>query len=409
MNAIRTFLASFAAQLRIVAHDQGLILFVVVLPLAYPIIYSLIYNPELVREVKTVVVDHDRTSRSRELIRRMNATQDVDVIGYAPDLPEARKAVNSHKAYAIIEIPEGFQRKTVNGEGSEMVIYYEMSLMLRYRSVLMAATNVAMDMGADLRNESINLIAPLAETVVTGEGYGIDSIFLGDPTSGFDSFIMPGVLILILQQYLILAVGMAGGAKHEYPLELGYNPLAGRPHSLARLLGEMTSFFVIALAAIVWLLYYVPLIFKFPQTGDVFQEILFITPMVFGSICLGFMLQSVIFQRESIFVAWVATSIVFLFLSGLTWPRFAMSPFWKGVSDLVPATWGVQGFIRMNGNGSTLTQVAAEYRNLWILAGGYFVIAYVLQRWVVRKSLQRRMILDAGSAQDSDSSSAASV
>lgn len=404
---MKTFFNAFIAQMRVVAHDQGIILFVIFLPLVYPILYSLIYNPELVRDVKTVVVDHDMTSRSRELTRRMNATQGVNVIGYAADINEARHAVNSHKAYAILEIPEGFQRNTTNGEGSEMVLYCEMSLMLRYRSLLMAATDVAMDMGADIRNETIDLTLPLAETVVTGEGYGINAVSMGDITSGFDSFVMPGVIILILHQCIILAVGMAGGARHEYPVELGFNPLARRPHALQKMLGEMLCFFVIAMVAIVWLLYYVPLIFRFPQEGLIWEEIVFIFPMVIACICLGFMLQSVIFQREGVFIVWVATSIVFLFLSGLTWPRFAMSPFWQGVGDIIPATWGVEGFIRMNANGASLAQAGTEYRNLWILAGVYFVMAYALQRWVVRPSVRRRYLLDAGRHQDTPGASAA--
>lgn len=44
-----------------VTHDIGIILFLLFLPLAYPIIYSLIYNPELVKDVPLVVVDNDRT------------------------------------------------------------------------------------------------------------------------------------------------------------------------------------------------------------------------------------------------------------------------------------------------------------------------------------------------------------
>ena len=58
-----------------VVHDGGIILFFLFLPLAYPVIYSLIYNPEVVRDVKTVVVDHDRSSLSREFVRNMDATQ----------------------------------------------------------------------------------------------------------------------------------------------------------------------------------------------------------------------------------------------------------------------------------------------------------------------------------------------
>ena len=63
--------------------------------------------------------------------------------------------------------------------------------------------------------------------------------------------------------------------------------------------------------------------------------------------------RSFVRERESSLLVIVFTSVVCLFLSGPIWPRYAFSPFWKMISDLVPATWGMEGFIRINSNGST--------------------------------------------------------
>ena len=41
--------------------DEGMLLFVTLLPLVYPVIYSWVYNNEVVREVPVVVVDKCRT------------------------------------------------------------------------------------------------------------------------------------------------------------------------------------------------------------------------------------------------------------------------------------------------------------------------------------------------------------
>ena len=49
----------------------------------------------------------------------------------------------------------------------------------------------------------------------------IDNISMGNIENGFDSFIMPGVLILILHQCIVLAAGMAGGAKGNAPPSSG--------------------------------------------------------------------------------------------------------------------------------------------------------------------------------------------
>lgn len=385
---LRQYYNALLREFRLIFSDMGVLIFLFLLPLAYPIVYSLIYNPELVRDVQLVVVDNDRTPLSRELVRRMDATEGTWVIGYAADLPEARKAVNSHKAYGILEIPEGFAKKIGENQQGEAVLYCEMSLMLRYKSLLVSATNVMQDLGGTITTERVDEIAPLAETLATGDLMPVENIQMGNIEGGFDSFIMPGILILILQQALLLAVGMCGGAAREHPLKASFNPLGTeRPSVLATMLGQGTTFIILMIVPVIYVMHYVPLMFKFPMAGSILKEFIFILPMLLSTIGLGFILQGIIRERESIFVIWVVTSVIFLFLSGLTWPRYAFPDIWRFISDCVPATWGVEGFIRMNTNGSSLAQVHTAYTNLWIQAGAYLILGYLVQRFVQRPAV----------------------
>lgn len=384
------FLDIYIREFRLVKNDMGLILFFLFLPLAYPIIYSLIYNPEVVRDVPLVIVDHDRTPSSREIVRMMDATQEAEVIGYAADLPEARRAMAQQDAFAILEIPEGFERSIGRTEQAQAVMYCDMTLLLRYRGFLVAATNVMQTMGNEITIERIDEIAPMATTISTGDLMPIDNISLGNIENGFDSFIMPGVLMLILQQAIVLAIGMAGGAKRERPDLIGYNPVNTAKSVWLTMFGQMACYLTILAVPILFLVHYVPLIFSFPMAGNNLEILAFIVPLTLASCGLGFIFQGIVRERESVFVLWVATSVIFLFLSGLTWPRYAMSPVWKLVGDLVPATWGVEGFIRMNSNGASIAQVSTEYIALWIMAFAYLLIGAAVQRWIVRPAERRR-------------------
>lgn len=387
LDMLKQLFKVYCHEFRLVIRDPGIIIFFLFLPLAYPVIYSLIYNPELVRDVAVVVVDNDRSDISRELVRNFDATQEAWVLGYAADLPEARRAMDNHDCYAILEIPQGFGKRIKNNEQGEAVLYCEMSLLLRYRSLLVASTNVAQAMGAEILTEKIDLTAPLAETIIDGDLMPIKNITMGNIEGGFDSFIMPGVLILILHQCIILASGMAGGAKRERPDLIGYNSFNEQPSILMTMFGQMLCYITILLVPIIYLVHYVPLMFSFPMAGNLLEILAFLLPMVLACVGLGWCFQGVVWERESVFVLWVVTSVIFLFLSGLTWPRYAMPGFWKAISDCIPATWGMEGFIKMNTNGSSLAQVSKCYINLWILAGAYMVGAYCVQRWIVRPSV----------------------
>lgn len=399
-KALKDMFMVYCREFKLVMHDAGIVLFFTFLPLAYPVIYSLIYNPELVKDVAMVVVDHDRTPLSRELARKIDACDQARVIGYAADLSEARHAMNSHKCYAILEIPEGFARKVGRSEKGNAVMYCDMSLLLRYRGFLVAATNVMEDFGSELMTEKIDLVAPLAETVAEGDLLPIHNVSLGNIRNGFDSFIMPGVLILILHQCIILAVGMAGGAKRENPQLTGYSSDNTAPSVFLTMLAQMLCYITILILPIIFMLHYIPLIFHFPMKGDLLQIMAFILPMVIACFGIGYCFQSLVTERESVFVLWVATSLVFLLLSGLIWPLYDMWPVWRWLASICPSTWGVEGYIKMNSNGATIAQLSGPYLRLWILAGVWWLLGWCSRKWVVRPAL-RRSVAASGSNSDS--------
>lgn len=385
MKKIKLFILGlfrvYCREFKLVLHDPGVILFITFLPLVYPIIYSLIYNPEIVKEVPMVVIDDDRTPLSRELVRNLDACDQVWVRGYAADLPEARRAMDSHKCFAILEIPSGFERKVGRTETADAVMYCDMSLLLRYRGFLVATTEVMQAMGSELLAEDINALAPLAGTIVTGDLLPIENEPMGNIRGGFDSFIMPGVLILILHQCIVLAIGMVGGARREKSDLTGYNPHNNSRYVMGTMLGKSLCYFTLLIVPSIFMIHYVPMMFRFPMAGDIWQEMAFLLPMSFACFGMGFAFQAFVTERESVFVSWVVTSLIFLLLSGLIWPRYDMPAVWKALSDICPASWAVEGFVKMNSNGATLGQVGHEYLMLWILAVAWNAAGYCAQKW----------------------------
>lgn len=381
----------YCREFRLVMHDGGILLFFVFLPLVYPVIYSLIYNPELVKEVSMVVVDHDRSPLSRDLVRKIDACDEAHVIGYAADLPEGRRALNQHDAYAILEIPEGFGRKVGRNETGNAVMYCDMSLLIRYRGFLVAATNVMEEYSSELMTEKIDEIAPLAETIMGGDLLPIHNVSMGNIRSGFDSFIMPGVLILIIHQCIILVVGMAGGAKRENPQIVGYSSDNVMNSVFLTMVAQMLCYLTVLLIPILFMLHFVPIIFKFPMMGNTLEIFAFLLPMIIACFGIGFAFQSLVTERESVFVLWVVTSLVFLLLSGLIWPLYDLPTFWHLLSDICPSTWGVQGYIKMNANGATISQVGGPYINLWICAVGWWIVGWCSRKFVVKPALMRNI------------------
>ncbi len=69
----------WANEMKMTVKDEGVLIFFIIVPLFYPLLYSWIYNNEVVRDVPVVVVDKSRTAESRQFIRMCNASPDVEV------------------------------------------------------------------------------------------------------------------------------------------------------------------------------------------------------------------------------------------------------------------------------------------------------------------------------------------
>jgi len=372
---------AFRREMNVIVHDAGVLLFFIFLPLAYPIIYTLIYNTEVVEELPFAVVDHCRSVESRELVRMTDATPELQLYDYVPDMQEARRLWAESKIIGIMEIPAGYSKHIARGEQSHVSFFCDMSLLIRYRAALSALTSVQLATGAQITEQRLNTIG-LPASSMTATTVEADAIFLGDTQQGFASFVMPGIVILILQQSMILGICLIAGSEAERRLRR--TSRATSP--AATVLGKALAYTFFYIPGTIYILHFIPAWFDMPHAGEPLQWLLFILPFLLASAMFGLSLGHFMRQREDAFIYIVFTSLVFLFLSGLTWPRYAMPALWDSLACCVPSTWGVQGFVLINSNGATLAEQREPYLWLWGLTAAYFTAAVALQYISRRKS-----------------------
>lgn len=376
-------------ELKSVFRDAGVMIFFFLVPLAYPVLYAFIYNNEVVREAKMLVVDQSDSYMSREFIRRVNATADVQVVSVCGDMAEAKKMLDEKKAYGILLFPSEFSKDIHTGKQTTVSLYCDMSSMLFYKAFLLSAMEVSLDMGKEIaaRNNPAST-EELQHIMVEPVPY--ESVAMYNTQSGFASFLVPAILILVIQQTLILGIGMLGGTAREknrfhslVPINKHYNG------TLRIVLGKSLAYIVLYVVVCLWTLAVVPRLFTLPQVGNPWTVLLFILPYLFASIFLAMTLSGFMTTRESPMLIFVFTSLILLFISGVSWPMYSIPPFWKAIGYLFPSTPGIQGFIRINTTGASLSEVAHEYQTLWLQAGIYFLTACIIYRYQILRNQRR--------------------
>lgn len=371
-------------------RDKGIMIFILFVPLAYPLLYSYVYTNEVVREVPVAVVDESHSELSRELLRKMDASPDMKIVVYCDNLSAAQEMIRRQEVYGIVRIPSDFTRELWKGNQAPIGLYCDMSSMLYYKALLLTATNVSLEVNKDIK---VNHYLPSTtdrQAEITRMPIDYDYVPLYNPQSGFAAFLIPPVLMLIIQQTLLLGIGMSTGNSREHHLGsvIPFHPWYKNPVHIV--IGKALPYFMLYIILGVYMFAVVTRLFTLPQLGHYTTFIAFLVPFVLACIFLAMVLSSFIYRREDSILLLVFLSVPMLFLSGLSWPASDMPAFWKYFSYLFPSTFGMNGYVRITSSGARLSDISSEYIALWIQAAVYFLLACWFYRRQIKCLLTRK-------------------
>ena len=367
-------------ELRLVLKDEGVLIFFIIVPLIYPLLYSWIYNNETVREVPVVVVDDCHSALSRKFIRMCDASPDVQIKYHASDMDEAQMLVGRQIVKAIYRIPADFESNLMRMQQSVVSVYCDMSLMLTYKAAYQTALAVSQTMNKEIQIQLAGHYTKREEQIQAAP-LQCDDVALYNPGGGYGSAILPAVLMLILQQTLVLGIGMAAGTARETNRFSDLVPIQSHYHGTFRIvLGKAMAYFMIYAVMGTWLTVVVPRLFNFPHLAQWYNLLMLMLPYTLACIFFGITVSCLVRYRENVMLLMVFVSIPLLFLSGASWPQSAIPGFWQGISWLFPSTFGVRAYVRLNSMGGSIGDVLFEYHALWIHVLVYFIVACLVYR-----------------------------
>ncbi|MBD8349012.1 ABC transporter permease [Dysgonomonas sp. HGC4] len=369
-------------ELKVVFRDPAVVLLFLIVPLAYPVLYAFLYNNEAVHEVKVIVVDESNSALSREFTRKVDGAADVNVVAHVADMEEAREAVRRKEAYGIIYIPASFSIDLNTAQQTAVLVYSDMSSMLFYKAMLLTCMEVSLEMGADIRVNDMGH-GTRAQDASTMEAVDYEWVSFYNVSNGFASFLVPAILILVIQQTLLLGVGTIVGTHNDKKrFTVASHMSEGKNiHPLKLTIGKGFCYSTLYIITSAWVLRVVPYLFNLPQIGDPLTIAVFLFPYILAATFFAMTLSYFCSQREFVMLLVVFTSVPFLFMSGISWPWVSIPPVLKAIAYLLPSTPGIHGFVSINTMGATLSDVWFEYVVLWVQVVVYWALATMMYYW----------------------------
>ena len=370
-------------------RDEGLLIFCVLVPLFYPLLYSWIYNNEVVRDVPVAVVDMSHSHASREFIQKFDAGSDTKVAYFCTSLEEARELTGRQQVHGTLYFPPDYEKRLLRGEQATVGVYCDMSLMLTYKAIYQTALAVSQSISSDIQIAQGGGYTQRDDEVNT-KPLDYDEVPIFNTTGGYCNAILPGVLVLIIQQTLLLGIGLSAGTAREKNRFQNLVPISKHYNGIFRIvLGKSGAYFALYIVMAAYLTLCVPRMFHFISLVTAETIIGLMIPYLLSVIFFGMTLSCMVRYRENVMLLVVFTSVLFLFMSGISWPQSNMPGFWQGISWLFPSTFGVRGFVRISSMGATLQDIETEYQALWIQVFCYFLTACIVYRYQIILSHRR--------------------
>ena len=366
--------------------DEGVLIFFIIVPLVYPLLYSWIYNNEVVHDVPVVVVDDSHSNLSRQLTRQLDASADVKVLCYAADMDEAKSLVSRQLAKGVYYIPSDFATRLNRMEQATLSVYADMSLMLTYKAIYQTAVNVTQHMGAQIQSRVAGKYT-VREEQIQSRPLDFQDVPIFNPQGGYGTFGLPAVLMLILQQTLVLGIGLAAGTAREKNPYGDLVPLHPAYSGIYRIVcGKALCYIMIYAVMGAYLSIIVPRIFSFVTMASGTDLFLLMLPYTLACVFFGMTVSCLVRYRENVMLLVVFLSLPLLFMVGISWPQSAIPGVWQGVSWLFPSTFGARAYVRLNTMGASLSDVLPELRYLWIQAAFYFGMTCLVYGHQLRES-----------------------
>lgn len=368
---------AFTSELKRIIKDPGAVLILIGALIIYPVIYSIAYKKNVLRDIPIAVVDLDHTLMSRKVASMIGSTAQMEVAMKCGSLKEAQNLFWDGKVHGIIVLPNEFEKAIYNGHQTHVGVYCDASYFLLYKQTLTGTLTSVSTLSAGLEIRRLMATGKnMHQAFKARDPLPMNIHSLYNPSGSYGSYLLPGLLIVILQQTLLIGIGLVGGAKKE-KISDGTQSVNKRLRQglFSVVIGRSLAYFVIYIFNSVFTLIWLYDWFGYPDKGSLVTVVLILLPFLFSTIFLGLSISQLFQRREHSIMFLVFLSPLVLFLTGMSWPIEAIPEPLYAIAHIFPTTLMVPAYLRVRSMGVSLGDVSFEAGFMIAQTVAYFLLA----------------------------------
>ncbi|MFK5982854.1 MAG: ABC transporter permease [Flavobacteriaceae bacterium] len=374
-------------ELSLIFEDKSILLTCLVAPILYAFFIGSIYTEKNVSEIPIAVIDFDHSNLSRKVSQLINTSEKVKVEGHYSTLEDAMFHFNNLEVQGIVILPKNFQKQTINLDGAHVELILNNTKFLTSNEINKSVQQVVLTIAGGVRMQyfiSNKIPAEIAKQRAQPILPVVKSIY--NATNNYGDYLLPILLILILQQTLIIGFGQS--IVHELKHGILQNLETFSFFRFMKVISAKSSYYLVLYVAYFFVFYklifpHFSLTFNGSIFLHLFLSLLFILVVILYTILFASFFKTVIGWTEIL-----AFSTYPLFLvSGYSWPIDAMPKALQIFANILPSTPYFSVFNSLAAEGAKMENITNGFIHLLVLLMFAYLALYVRFWFLKRKTI----------------------
>ncbi|WP_375320553.1 ABC transporter permease [Aliivibrio logei] len=364
-----SFLTLVKNEAKAIFSNSTIVLAMVGGVLFYAFLYPLPYLNQSPEEQKITVFDMDKSVLSRQFIRMANESQQLNVVEQAESINQAKQQFLDKTVSGFLIIPYDFSTQLQLGQAPTVAYAGDASYFLIYGTIIEGLMKAGGTLSAEYRVAHMTIDGtPINAAIDTFQPFKSNYVPVFNHNMGYVQYVVPAVFVLILQQTLLMAVGVRQKASKVSESTIS--------HLIVR-------FGIFLFSELVLACFYFGAVFNhydISRFATALELIVLLIPFISAVILLGMLLAQWLPTPESLLLVVLFSSMPIVFSAGFIWPTELIPSLITDLMHTLPSGFAINGFLKLNQQGAGLSSVLLNMSGLYGLCLLYALLFFISKR-----------------------------
>lgn len=353
-------------EIRNVSKDSSLFLILLLAPILYAFMYGSIYLNKGEEKVRLALIDNDGTAISRTLTQQLNSTPMIEIVP-SSNISEAQEMMFQGEVQGYFYIQSGFEKNIFSLKQTNVNLVLNASRFLPSSDLLSTTTKVCLTVGAGVRKTYFNKQGMGEdEAMKMTNPINMDYRPLYNSSMTYGSFLLPGLLAIILQQTLLIGVAAAFTSEREEKKFLNLYQISKQ--SISKMIfGKSLLYFVVFMIFGFFFSVVNFSVFDVEVRGNHFDLAIVSALFIATIIVFGMLIGSFFKTKLFAFQVLVFSSYPIFLITGYSMPYQALPRFVQILSDALPTSPFLKTYISIVQAGGSLSDNLSSVIHLVVL------------------------------------------